>query len=211
MKQTNKNSTSGFIQNIFQHAVSHVNNVVQNLNNSRIFAGCMIIVLNIGSKYVNIKLSKSVEAYLKYTFSKQVMVFAIAWMGTRDIYIALFITTLFTLFIEFLFNEESKYCCLTESFTDYHLGLLESENANIEGGQKPQPSVNMKKTEELVSVSSASKLSPENTTNSSEDSISKYGNVVEEHISIDDKTIIPNVKEISEMYESSFSYAPFTK
>jgi len=205
MKQTNKNSTSGFIQNIFQHAANHVNNVVQNLNNSRLFAGCMIIVLNIGSKYVNIKLSKSVEAYLKYTFSKQVMVFAIAWMGTRDIYIALFIATLFTLFIEFLFNEESKYCCLTESFTDYHLGLLESENTNIEGGQKTQPSVNMKKTEEPVSKDETVGV------NSSEDSISKYGNVVEEHISIDEKTIIPNVKEISEMYESSLFYAPFTK
>jgi len=205
MKQTNKNSTSGFIQNIFQHAASHVNNVVQNLNHSRLFAGCMIIVLNIGSKYVNIKLSKSVEAYLKYTFSKQVMVFAIAWMGTRDIYIALFIATLFTLFIEFLFNEESKYCCLTESFTDYHLGLLESENTNIEGGKKTQPSVNMKKTEEPVSKDETVGV------NSSEDSISKYGNVVEEHISIDEKTIIPNVKEISEMYESSLFYAPFTK
>ena len=205
MKQTNKNSTLGFIPKIFQDAASHVNNVVQNLNNSRLFAGCMIIVLNIGSKYVNIKLSKSVEAYLKYTFSKQVMVFAIAWMGTRDIYIALFIATLFTLFIEFLFNEESKYCCLTESFTDYHLGLLESENTNIEGGQNTQPSVNMKKTEEPVSKDGTVGI------NSSEDLISKYGNVVEEHISIDEKTIIPNVKEISEMYESSLFYAPFTK
>ena len=207
MKPNNQKPTSGnnFIQNIFQHAAMQVNNVVQNLNNSRIFAGFMIIVLNIGSKYVNIKLSKSLEAYLKYTFSKQVMVFAIAWMGTRDIYIALFITIIFTLFIEFLFNEESKYCCLTESFTDYHLGLLESENANIEGGQKPQPSVNMQKTEEPVSKDETVGGT------SSGDSISKYGNVVEEHISIDDKTIIPNVKEISEMYESSFSYAPFTK
>jgi hypothetical protein len=202
MKQTNKNSTSGFIQNIFQHAASHVNRVVQNLNSSRLFAGCMIIVLNIGSKYVNIKLSKSVEAYLKYTFSKQVMVFAIAWMGTRDIYIALLIATLFTLFIEFLFNEESKYCCLTESFTDYHLGLLESENTKAE--DKPVPVTTIDSTKKTDLSNSA-------TQNNNPFTNDKFGNVVEEHISIDEKTIIPNVKEISEMYESSLFYAPFSK
>lgn len=87
----------------------------------------MIIVLNIGSKFVNIKLSKSMEGYLKYTFSKQILVFAITWMGTRDIYIAVVITILFTILNEYLFNESSKLCCLPESFTNYHVEMLNNE------------------------------------------------------------------------------------
>ena len=62
---------------------SYLNNQVNVLNNSKIFAGLMIIILNITSRFVNIKLSKSMESYLKHTFSKQILVFAIAWMGTR--------------------------------------------------------------------------------------------------------------------------------
>jgi hypothetical protein len=103
---------------------------IQIINNSKIFAGLMIITLNVVSKFVNIKLSKTMEAYLKYTFSRQILVFAIAWMGTRDIYIALFITMLFILITEYLFHEESNYFILSEEFRDYHIGLLENDDVD---------------------------------------------------------------------------------
>jgi hypothetical protein len=108
---------------------SYLNNQVDVLNNSKIFAGLMIIILNISSRFVNIKLSKSMESYLKHTFSKQILVFAIAWMGTREIYVALFITLLFTLCVEYLFNEDSAFCCLPNSFKEYHIELM--ENADV--------------------------------------------------------------------------------
>jgi len=104
-----------------------IDDVVQNLNTSKAFAGLMIIILNIGSRFVTIKLSKSMEAYLKYTFSKQILIFAIAWMGTRDIYIALIVTAIFTICMEYLLNEESRFCCLPENFTNYHIELLDKD------------------------------------------------------------------------------------
>jgi len=116
-----------------QNMCGKMNEHVSVLNNSKLFAGLMIIILNIASKFVTIKLSKTVESYLKYTFSKQILVFAMAWMGTRDIYIALFITIVFTICIEFLFNEESQFCLLPESFTDYHLDLLDKKDENNSG------------------------------------------------------------------------------
>jgi hypothetical protein len=67
------------------------------------------------------------EAYLKYTFSRSILIFAMAWMGTRDIYTALFITLVFGICANYLFNEESAYCCLPESFTTYHEGLTENQ------------------------------------------------------------------------------------
>jgi hypothetical protein len=104
----------------------YLNTNILQLNQSKVFAGVVIILLNISSKFVTIKLSKSMEAYLKYTFSRSILIFAMAWMGTRDIYTALFITILFGICANYLFNEESAYCCLPESFTTYH-GGLESE------------------------------------------------------------------------------------
>jgi hypothetical protein len=103
---------------------------VKVMNNSKLFAGLMIIILNVSSKFVTIKLSKSMEAYLKYTFSRNILIFAIAWMGTRDIYIALGITVLFIVFMDYLLNEDSPYCCLPHDFTDYHLNLAESMTTN---------------------------------------------------------------------------------
>jgi hypothetical protein len=119
MAKNNKNV------NIF----SYLHNQVQVMNNSKIFAGIMIIILNIASRFVNIKLSKTMESYLKNTFSKQILVFAIAWMGTREIYVALFITILFTICFEYLFHEDSMFFCLPEEFKNYHIELL--ENAEV--------------------------------------------------------------------------------
>lgn len=103
---------------------------IQRINDSKVFAGLMIITLNIVSKYVNIGLSKSMESYLKYTFSRQLLVFSIAWMGTRDIYIAFFITFVFAICTEYLFNEDSVFCVLSEDFRDYHKTLIDNDVAN---------------------------------------------------------------------------------
>jgi len=116
------------IKNMFDYL--HAN--IQRINDSKIFAGLMIITLNIVSKYVNIGLSKSMESYLKYTFSRQLLVFSIAWMGTRDIYIAFFITFIFTLCAEYLFNEDSVFCILSEDFRDYHSTLVDNDIANTD-------------------------------------------------------------------------------
>jgi hypothetical protein len=120
-KSENKN-------NSFMKFFDHLHDNIQSINNSKIFAGLMIITLNIVSKFVNIKLGKTLEAYLKYTFSKQILVFAIAWMGTRDIYIALFITLVFVVLTEYLLHEDSMFFVLPEEFKDYHISLLENEN-----------------------------------------------------------------------------------
>jgi len=111
---------------------SSFHDTVQNINGSKIFAGLIVVTLNIASKFVTIKLSKSMESYLKHTFSRDVLIFCIVWMGSREIYIAFFVTLLFILFMDFLFNEDSYYCILPESFKDYHISLLEDPEPSAE-------------------------------------------------------------------------------
>jgi len=86
------------------------------LNNSKFFAGVIMILLNIGSKFITIQFSKSTEEYLKMNVTKQLLVFSMAWMGTRDIYTALILTAVFTVLSDHLFNEESPYCCVPHKY-----------------------------------------------------------------------------------------------
>jgi hypothetical protein len=90
------------------------------LNNSKFFAGVIMILLNVGSKFIQIQFSRSTEEYLKYTVSKQILVFAMAWMGTRDIYTALGLTAVFTILSEYLFNEESNLCIVPPQYRVLH-------------------------------------------------------------------------------------------
>ena len=98
---------------------------IVNINNSKIFAGLMIITLNIASKFVTFKFSKTTEMYLKYTFSRQILVFAMAWMGTRDIYIASMLTLVFIFIFDFLFNENSVFCILPNELKEYYKNMDE--------------------------------------------------------------------------------------
>ena len=104
----------------------------QSINESKIFAGLVVITINIASRFVNIKLSKSLENYLKYTFSRNILIFCISWMGSREIYIAIIITLLFILFADVLFNEKSRFYLLPENFRSYHDSLENTPPTDIE-------------------------------------------------------------------------------
>ena len=93
---------------------SSVHSYVSELNNSAIFAGLVMLIMNVGSKYVQLNLSESTEEYLKHILKKEILVFAIAWMGTRNIYYSLIITACFIIIADHLTNEESEYCILPQ-------------------------------------------------------------------------------------------------
>ena len=48
---------------------------IGSLNSSKFFAGIMMILLNIGSKYITVKLSKSQEAYLRNYVLREILIF----------------------------------------------------------------------------------------------------------------------------------------
>ena len=117
------NSQAGGKTTIFTplfNGISYMNHHIMYLNNSKFFAGVIMILLNVGSKFIQIQFSKSTEEYMKYSVSKQLLVFSMAWMGTRDIYTALGLTAVFTILSEYLFNEESSLCIVPHEYRVLH-------------------------------------------------------------------------------------------
>ena len=107
-----------------------LNNNVMSVNNSKFFAGVIMILLNVGSKFIQIQFSRSTEEYMKYTITKQLLVFAMAWMGTRDIYAALGLTAVFTILSEYLYNEESSLCIVPNDYRVLHK-LLDTNDDGV--------------------------------------------------------------------------------
>ena len=102
------------------NAFYYCNHHIMYMNNSKFFAGVIMILLNVGSKFIQIQFSKSSEEYMKWSVSKQLLVFAMAWMGTRDIYTALGLTAVFTILSDYLFNEESRLCIVPQKYRILH-------------------------------------------------------------------------------------------
>ena len=80
-------------------------------------------MLNIGSKYITIELSKSQEQYLRNSVGRQMLIFAISWMGSRDIVIALVLTAVFTILTDHLFNENSDFCIIPKNYRNFEDAL----------------------------------------------------------------------------------------
>lgn len=97
---------------------SGIFNTLGSLNDSKFFAGIVMLIMNIGSKYAIIGLSRTQESYLKYSLGRQLLVFSILWIGTRDIFISLILTVIFILFVDYLFNENSRYCIIPEKYKE---------------------------------------------------------------------------------------------
>jgi hypothetical protein len=102
------------------NGISYMNHHIMYLNSSKFFAGVVMILLNVGSKFIQIQFSKSTEEYMKYSVSKQLLVFSMAWMGTRDIYTALGLTAVFTILSDYIFNEESCLCIVPHEYRVLH-------------------------------------------------------------------------------------------
>ena len=125
----NANANANANDNVKKSIFNTMHEYVQVLNNNKFFTGILILVLNLGSKFITIKFSPSQEVYLKNKIGRQLLIFAIAFIGTKDIYISIFLTAAFVILADYLFNEDSKYCILPESFKE----LKKELDANNDG------------------------------------------------------------------------------
>ena len=98
----------GFFKKINQIYLKHI-------NESKLMIGLSMILLNIGTKYVDFKFSKAQEAMLRKSIAREIIIFAIVFMGTRDITYAILLTAAFIVLSEYVFNEKSKYCLITKN------------------------------------------------------------------------------------------------
>lgn len=118
------------LEKIVKDSFDYLFNTMRPINDSKIFAGLVILTLNLSSKLLTLPTSRTVEAVVKNNFSQYVLVFAISWMGTRDVLISVLVTFIFAVFMEFIFNEKSAFCVLPESFVTMQLQTLEQFEGN---------------------------------------------------------------------------------
>jgi hypothetical protein len=115
------------IKDVFAYTYDNV----KAINDSKLFAGMIVVILNISSKFTTVPLSPTMESYLRNTFSRHILVFAICWMGTREIISAITLFTIVSLLMQVFLNENSPFCCLTEEFTTHHMSLAQDTTDNI--------------------------------------------------------------------------------
>jgi hypothetical protein len=129
-KKESESSHSSILPLFVTQLMSTLNLHIMDLNSSKYFAGLVMIMMNLGAKLVPVHFSKSTAEYLKGGLSKNVFVFSMSWMGTRDIYTSIILTIAFVVLSDYLFNEESSVCIVPEKYRVLH-SLVDSNNDGV--------------------------------------------------------------------------------
>lgn len=83
---------------------------LQYINHSPLLAGIAMIILNVGSKYVELGFSKTQEQAIKAGITREILIFSIIFVGTKDLVLSIIMTASFVVLSNYLFNEKSKFC-----------------------------------------------------------------------------------------------------
>lgn len=71
--------------------------VIGALNDSKFFVGIMLLVLNLGSRYLVDEFSTNPEEYSRHLVMRRLAVFAVCFVGTRDVIVSIVLTAAFVI------------------------------------------------------------------------------------------------------------------
>jgi hypothetical protein len=85
------------------------------LNSNPYFIGTMMLLLNLGGRFIALEMTKSQEQFFQNPWIRRLLIFTVLFVGTRNIMVAFWMTLIIILIIGYLFNENSSLCL-------FHLG-----------------------------------------------------------------------------------------
>ncbi len=93
-----------------------IDNLLFEISNNKIFAGCILLMTNIGGKYLAIDFPKNLDSiFTQYFILRCMVLFSVFFMATRDIKISLLLSLLFFIVVNFFINEKSTFCLIKDN------------------------------------------------------------------------------------------------
>jgi len=91
-------------------AISPLDGFLQIFNNNPYFIGLMMLILNLGGRFISLEVTKKQEQFLQHPWVRRILIFTVLFVATRNIWVAFWATLTFVLFLGYLFNENSSLC-----------------------------------------------------------------------------------------------------
>lgn len=94
---------------------------------SKLFLGVLIILMNIGSKYVAQDVPPAINLFLQHWALKAIILFSILFVSLRDLEISLVLTLVTIILFRHLFHPESPFCVLPA----HYINLDQNQDGQI--------------------------------------------------------------------------------
>lgn len=84
--------------------------LISGINTNPYFIGIMMLLLNLGGRFLSLEISKDQEKFLSQPVVRRFFLFAVLFVATRNILVAAGLAFLVILVLGYLFNENSSLC-----------------------------------------------------------------------------------------------------
>lgn len=97
--------------------ISPIDAFLQMFNNNPYFIGIMMLILNLGGRFISLEVTKKQEQFLQHPWVRRVLIFTVLFIATRNLWVAFWTTLTVVLFLGYLFNENSSLCLFGQGGT----------------------------------------------------------------------------------------------
>lgn len=126
-------------------AMSPMDGFLQIFNNNPYFIGIMMLILNLGGRFISMEVTKKQELFFQHPWVRRILIFTVLFVATRNLWVAFWATVTVILFLGYLFNENSALCLF---------GQLGANGSTCKDGPKPGEGMTPEEKEILLRLSS---------------------------------------------------------
>jgi hypothetical protein len=113
-------------------AISPLESMLQAVNQNPYFIGMMMLLLNLGGRFINLEVTKQQEQFLQHPWVRRVLIFTVLFVATRNLWVAFWATLAVILLLGYLFNENSALCLFGRAGTSGSTCTKEKPSASEE-------------------------------------------------------------------------------
>jgi hypothetical protein len=110
-------------------SLSPIDLFLQSFNNNPYFIGIMMLLLNLGGRFISLEVTKQQEQFLQRPWVRRLLIFTVLFVATRNLWVAFWATVIAILLLGYLFNENSALCL-------FGSGGNQGSTCSKEGGDK---------------------------------------------------------------------------
>ena len=88
--------------------INPIEQIFMTLNTNPYFIGLMMLLLNLGGRFIGMEISKEQERVFTHPWVRRALIFSVLFVATRNVFVALIMTIFVLLIMSFLFNENSE-------------------------------------------------------------------------------------------------------
>ena len=96
-------------------AINPLEQAFMAINTNPYFIGLMMLLLNMGGRFLGMELSKEQEKLFQNPWIRRALFFTVLFVATRNVFVAAIMTVFVLLIFSFLLNENSELCLWQES------------------------------------------------------------------------------------------------